>query len=60
MRLLKWIYQNTRPRLWLIGGGSIVEGDNSYMRVDNGDIRDGKASEMGVNFLAAVGRFSPT
>lgn len=45
-RLLRWMYHNTRPRLWLIGGGSIVEGDKSYMRIDSGEIRAGKASEM--------------
>lgn len=46
VRLLRWIYQKTRPRIWLIGGGSIVEGDKSYLRVDSGEIHEGSSNVM--------------
>ena len=46
VRLLRWMFQNTRPRIWLIGGGSLVEGDESYLRVGSCSIHQGKAQKV--------------
>ncbi len=48
IRMLCWLKKNTTEQVWVIGGGSILEGDSSYLRVNRGGLFHGPVEERGV------------
>ena len=45
IRMLCWLKKNTTEHVWVIGGGSILEGESSYLRVNRGDLFHGPVEE---------------